>query len=224
MFLSSLLQAWMPLSLPESQPTPQCLCDEIRVLLPQTRLPSLRTLSTICIYYFICVMFSCHVHSPDPSAQDRKALREPQTRENRRKKKQLNASLSVEGDLLLPLLGRGEGPGVGILQAWRQTPAWRLGCWWMGVHRTRNTYRLGQRRGCLGQRWLHRGRGGWALVLLCHKPFNPLFFPGPFATPLEKTFNSFYGLFTSYFEITGLYVCSLIFLFQALPSDFYYRS
>lgn len=112
----------------------------------------------------------------------------------------------MEGDLLLPLLGRGEGPGVEIQQAWRQTLAWRLGCWWMRVHGTRNTYRLGQRKGAfraevatLGQRW--------ALVLLCHKLYNPLFFPGPFATPLEKTFNS---LWIVYFLLLGNWLIWLL--------------
>lgn len=42
--------------------------------LPQTWFAFLMALPTICIYYFICLMCDCLVHSPVPSARGREAL------------------------------------------------------------------------------------------------------------------------------------------------------
>lgn len=82
-------------------------------------------------------------------------------------------------------------------QGWRQELA-RLGCLWVRGAWANEHLWVKAREGSIRARDGHIGVGmGWggkALVLLCHKPYSPLSFPGPFATPLEQTHlrNSFF--------------------------------
>ena len=118
-------------------------------------------------------------------------------------------------------------------QGWRWELPWKLGCWWVGVRGTMNTDGLGQQRGALGRRWprwVGRGWGGRAWVLLYHKPSGPLSFRGPFAGHLPLVWSKLFQLlFVGWVRIfllleNGLTCCSLVFQFQASPNECYYRS